>query len=75
MPMRAIAGTFSLGGGVTDQLTSRYTSLPTVIFHWAGYPQDEFRALTAGAIVVLLAVILLVNAAAIYLRNRYDRKW
>ena len=71
----AIAGTFSLGGGVTDQLTSRYTSLPTVIFHWAGYPQDEFRALTAGAIVVLLAVILLVNAAAIFLRNRYDRKW
>ncbi len=71
----AIAGTFSLGGGVTDQLTSRYTSLPTIIFHWAGYPQDDFRALTAGAIVVLLAVILLVNAAAIYLRNRYDRKW
>ena len=71
----AIAGTFSLAGGPAEQLTSRYTSLPTVIFHWAGYPQDEFRALTASAIVVLLAVILLVNAAAIYLRNRYDRKW
>jgi phosphate transport system permease protein len=71
----AIAGTFSLAGGPAEQLTSRYTSLPTVIFHWAGYPQEEFRALTAAAIVVLLAVILLVNAAAIYLRNRYDRKW
>lgn len=71
----AIAGTFSFGGGPLDQLTSRYTSLPTVIFHWAGYPQGDFRALTAAAIGVLLLVILLVNAAAIYLRNRYDRKW
>ena len=71
----AIAGTFSLGGGPLDQLTSRYTSLPTVIFHWAGYPQEAFRALTAAAIVVLLVVILLVNAVAIYLRNRYDRRW
>ncbi len=71
----AIAGTFSLSAGPIEQLTSRYTSLPTVIFHWAGYPQEAFRALTAAAIVVLLLVILLVNAAAIYLRNRYDRKW
>ena len=71
----AIAGTFSLAGGPIDQLTSQYTTLPTVIFHWAGYPQDEFRALTAAAIVVLLLVILAVNAAAIVLRNRYDRRW
>jgi phosphate transport system permease protein len=71
----AIAGTFAFAGGLLDQLTSRYTTLPTVIFNWAGYPQQEFRALTAAAIVVLLLVILLVNAAAIYLRNRYDRRW
>ena len=71
----AIAGTFSSAGGPVDQVTSRYTTLPTIIFHWAGYPQDEFRALGAAAIAVLLAVILLVNGAAIFLRNRYDRKW
>lgn len=71
----AIAGTFSLSGGLLDQVGSRFTSLPTVIYHWAGYPQAEFRALTSAAIVVLLVVILVVNAAAIILRNRYDRKW
>jgi phosphate transport system permease protein len=71
----AIAGTFSLSAGPIDQLTSQYTTLPTVIYHWAGYPQDEFRWLTAAAIVVLLVVILAVNAAAIVLRNRYDRRW
>jgi phosphate transport system permease protein len=45
------------------------------VYHWAGYPQADFRALGAAAIVVLLAVILLANATAILLRNRYDRKW
>lgn len=70
----AIAGTFS-GAGIGDMLTGSYTALPTIVFNWAGQPQDEFRALTSAAIVVLLVVILLVNASAILLRNRYDRKW
>jgi phosphate transport system permease protein len=71
----AIAGTFSLSGGPIDQLASQYTTLPTIIYHWAGYPQDAFRSLGAAAIAVLLLVILLVNAVAIILRNRYDRRW
>ena len=70
----AIAGTFS-SGGIGDMLTGSYTALPTIVFNWAGQPQDEFRALTSAAIVVLLIVILLVNASAILLRNRYDRRW
>lgn len=70
----AIAGTFS-SGGIGDMLTGSYTALPTIVFNWSGYSQDEFRSLTAAAIVVLLVVILLVNASAILLRNRYDRRW
>ena len=60
----AIAGTFS-NADPAEMLTGSYTALPTIIFNWAGEPQDEFRALTAAAIVVLLVVILLVNAIAI----------
>ncbi len=71
----AIAGTFSFVGAPWEQLGEGYTTLPTLVYHWAGYPQAEFRALGAAAIVVLLGVILLVNATAIVLRNRYDRKW
>jgi phosphate transport system permease protein len=71
----AVAGTFSAHGGLIDQLTGPYTALPTVVFNWAGQPQDEFRSLTAATIVVLVAVILLVNGTAIVLRNRYDRRW
>ena len=70
----AIAGTFS-SGGIGDTLTGSYTALPSIVFNWSGQPQEEFRALTSAAIVVLLLVILLVNASAILLRNRYDRKW
>ena len=58
-----------------EELAAAYTALPTIIFDWARKPQEEFRALTAAAIVVLLVVILLVNAIAILLRNRYDRRW
>jgi phosphate transport system permease protein len=71
----AVAGTFSAGGGLIEQLTGPYTTLPTIVFNWAGQPQDEFRSLTAATIVVLVAVILLVNGTAIVLRNRYDRRW
>lgn len=71
----AIAGTFSFVGPPWEQVTETYTTLPTIVYHWAGYPQEEFRALSAAAIVVLLGVILLVNATAIVLRNRYDRTW
>jgi phosphate transport system permease protein len=70
----ALVGTFN-GVNVLGMLSGSYTALPTVIYNWSREPQAEFRALTAAAIVVLLVVILLVNAAAIYLRNRYDRRW
>ncbi len=70
----AIAGTFT-STAIGDMLTGSYTALPTIVYSWSGQPQDEFRALTAAAIVVLIVVILLVNASAILLRNRYDRKW
>lgn len=70
----AVVGTFNSIDPV-GMLTSSYTALPTIVYNWSREPQNEFRALTAAAIIVLLTVILLVNATAIYLRNRYDRRW
>jgi phosphate transport system permease protein len=60
---------------LAEKLFGPYTALPTTIFSWARLPQDEFKALTAAAIVVLLAVVLIINAIAIFLRNRYERRW
>jgi phosphate transport system permease protein len=52
---------------------SKFTALPIQIYQWTARPQDEFRNLAAGAILVLLALLLTLNAAAILLRNRYGR--
>jgi phosphate transport system permease protein len=71
----AATGFFAGGGGLGDQIFGKYAALPVTIFSWARNPNVQFRALTAAAIVVLLIVILLVNAVAIVLRNRYERKW
>jgi phosphate transport system permease protein len=73
----AVTGYMSPGGSesLLEMLRGSYTALPTIIFSWSRQPGDEWAALTAAAIVVLLAVILVVNLAAILLRNRYERKW
>jgi phosphate transport system permease protein len=71
----AASGFFANPGGFFDKFTSSFAALPVTIFVWAKNPNAQFRALTAAAIIVLLVVILLVNAVAILLRNRYERKW
>jgi phosphate transport system permease protein len=72
----AATGFFTMGSaGVAERITGPYTALPVTIFSWARQPGADFRSLTAAAIVVLLVVLLTANAAAIILRNRYERKW
>jgi phosphate transport system permease protein len=61
--------------GLVETLHGEYTALPAIIFTWSRKSLRDFGESTSAAIVVLLAVLLLVNAAAIYLRNRYERKW
>jgi phosphate transport system permease protein len=63
------------GLGVVEQLQGPYTALPLIVFNWARQPSDEFRSLSAAAIIVLLVTILLLNAVAILLRNRFERRW
>ena len=65
----------SRGGTVASPLFERYTALPTQIFQFSRQIGEDWSANAAAAIIVLLVVILLVNAVAIVLRNRYDRKW
>ena len=71
----AVLGSFSSGGGPLELLTGSYTALPMIVFSWASRPQQEFKALTSAAIIVLLIVTVVTNALAILLRNRYDRSW
>ncbi|MGC8950658.1 phosphate ABC transporter permease PstA [Chloroflexus sp.] len=52
-----------------------FTVLPIQIFNWTSRPNDDFRALAAAGILVLLTILLAINALAIYLRNRYQKRY
>jgi phosphate transport system permease protein len=56
-------------------LMDLFTALPIQIFNWTSRPQQEFKLLAAAAILVLLALLLTMNAFAIWLRNKYQRRW
>ncbi|AVO37994.1 phosphate ABC transporter permease PstA [Pukyongiella litopenaei] len=51
------------------------TALPTQIFIWADSPERGFVSRTSAAILVLLTFLVTMNAIAIFLRNRFERKW
>lgn len=72
----AVTGFLSSGSGtVVETLQGPYTALPTQIFAWSRLPGEAWKRNTSAAIIVLLVAILAVNALAIVLRNRYERKW
>ncbi len=50
-----------------------FTALPIQIFNWVSRPQEEFHELAAAGIVVLLVVLLLMNATAVFIRHRAQR--
>jgi phosphate transport system permease protein len=57
-----------------DSVWSQFTVLPIQIFNWVSRPQVEFHSNAAAAIIVLLALLMSMNAGAIWLRDRYQRK-
>jgi phosphate transport system permease protein len=78
----AITGRLATPAGQTfvQQLQGKFTALPIVVYGWANeVPKPgkltglTFEDLNAAAIVVLLALVMLLNTAAILLRNRFER--
>ena len=51
------------------------TALPTQIFIWADSPERGFVSRTSAAILVLLGFLITMNAIAIFLRQRFERRW
>jgi phosphate transport system permease protein len=63
---------------ITSAPTSPFdsaTALPTQIFIWADSPERGFVSRTSAAILVLLTFLITMNAVAIYLRSKFERKW
>ena len=62
---------FSLPNDVRDPVSA----LPLLIFDWTSRPQPAFAEAAAAASIILLALLLAMNAVAIFLRNRYTIRW
>jgi phosphate transport system permease protein len=57
------------------EITSKATVLPAQIYMWANNSERAFLPKTSAAIVVLLLFLLSVNAAAIYFRKKFEKRW
>lgn len=55
-------------------LLSPFSAMPYEIFAWAELPDQRFQYVAAAGILVLLAIMLAMNAAAILIRNRYQKR-
>jgi phosphate transport system permease protein len=66
-----VAFVVDVPGGFRDAATA----LPVQIFLWADSPERGFREKTAGAILVLLAFLIVMNGLAIWLRQRFEKRW
>ena len=58
-----------------DSVHSPFTALPIQVFNWISRPQAGFHVSAAAGIVVLLAIMLLMNGVAIWLRARFQRRF
>jgi len=68
-----VIGAFAYVAFVPEGPMDDFTVLPIQIFNWASRPQQEFHELAAAGIIVLLAVLLLMNATAVWIRHRARR--
>lgn len=60
---------------VPGAITDAATVLPVQIFLWADLPEAAFKQKTAGAIMILLAFLFVMNGLAIWLRKKFERRW
>ncbi|MBX8943357.1 MULTISPECIES: phosphate ABC transporter permease PstA [Lysinibacillus] len=56
-------------------LLSQFTALPMQIYDWAKRPQEAFQYVAAAGILVLMTVLLLMNSIAIYIRNKFQKRY
>jgi phosphate transport system permease protein len=69
-----IVGAVGYVAFVPEGLGDRFTALPIQIYNWSSMPRKEFHHVAAAGIMVLLAMLLCMNAVAVYLRHRYGKR-
>ncbi|AQL56081.1 phosphate ABC transporter permease PstA [Abyssicoccus albus] len=52
-----------------------FSALPMQLFQWVQLPKAEFQNVTSSGIIILLALLFIMNSAAIYIRNKYSKRY
>lgn len=60
---------------VPKGITDAATALPVQVYLWSDSPERGFTEKTSGAIIVLLAFLVVMNTTAVILRKRFERRW
>lgn len=58
-----------------EGLLSEFTALPMQIFDWAKRPQEEFQYVAAAGILVLMIVLVFMNSIAVFIRNKFSKRY
>lgn len=61
-------------GTLPESVFSKFTVLPVQVYNWTTRPQHAFQENAAAGIIVLLLLLLTLNAVAIYMRNRFQKR-
>ncbi|MDX8364225.1 phosphate ABC transporter permease PstA [Cytobacillus sp. IB215665] len=58
-----------------DNLLDSFTAMPLQIYNWTGRPQEDFQHVAAAGIIVLLVVLIVMNSIAVFIRNRFEKRY
>ncbi|WP_277587217.1 phosphate ABC transporter permease PstA [Psychrobacillus antarcticus] len=58
-----------------DNLLSQFTALPMQIYDWAKRPQEAFQYVASAGILVLMGFLLIMNSIAIFIRNKFSKRY
>lgn len=60
---------------VPENLLSQFTAMPMQIFDWAKRPQEAFQNVAAAGIIVLMVFLLFMNSIAVFIRNKFQKRY
>lgn len=70
-----VIGAFSFVAFLPENLLSGFTVLPIQIYNWTSRPQEEFQSVAAAGIIVLLGILIIMNSIAVFIRNKFQKRY
>lgn len=68
-------GALSFIAYLPESVWSGFTVLPIQIFNWTGRPQEAFHLAASAGIIVLLVLLIIMNSIAVFIRNKYSKRF